>query len=87
MRASTRFPANLAAILARDLGAGVAAEVITSYVEVDGDLVCVIDVERFDRAVCLKSGTQEEFLVRSGTTSVALPMSEAHEYLRRRLAT
>ena len=78
------FSRALAAVLAAHLGPAVAASVVTSYVEVDDELVCVVDVARFDRAVYLKAGGQEEFYVRSGTTSVALPMSEAHDYLRRR---
>ena len=78
------FSRSLAAVLAAHLGPAVAASVVTNYVEVDGELVCVVDVARLDRAVYLKTGSQEEFYVRSGTTSVALPMSEAHDYLRRR---
>jgi hypothetical protein len=81
------FSRSLAGVLGLHLGAAIAAEIATDYLEFDGQLVCVVDVAQYDRAVYLKTGDQEEFFVRSGTTSIALPMSEAHAYLRRRLTT
>lgn len=78
------FSRKLAEVLSAHLGPAVAASLVTEYVEDEGHVVCVVHVAPIDRAVYVTVDAQEEFYVRAGTTSVALSMSEAHDYLRRR---
>lgn len=78
------FSRKLAEVLAAHLGPAVAASLVIDYVEDEGHVVCVVHVAPIDRAVYVTVDAQEEFYVRAGTTSVALSMSEAHDYLRRR---
>ena len=75
------FSRALAAILSQHLGAGVTAQVSTSYEQVEGRTVCVVDVPRGREPVYLRDGKTVEFYVRNGTTSRALELPEVTPYI------
>ena len=76
------FSRSLAAIIDAHLGTAMAAHVATHYAGVDGKTVCVVDVDPSLEAVYLKADVPAEVYVRSGTTSVALPVPEIAGYIR-----
>lgn len=53
-----------------------------SFADVAGQRVLVIEVDRSDRPVFLKNGSTEEFYIRAGASSPALPPSHMHEYIQ-----
>jgi hypothetical protein len=78
------FSRALAAVVAEHLGGGVAAQLPTKYVPLDGGTVCLVEVPPSPKPVYLNDGKTTEFYVRSGTTSRALPLSEVADYVRGR---
>lgn len=78
------FSRSLATITAEHLGGAMAAHVATHFVEIGGRTVCVVDVEPGQEPAYLKADGLTEVFVRSGTTSVALPVHEIANYIRSR---
>jgi hypothetical protein len=66
------------------LGGSVFACVKPSFVDVQGKRVLVIECGASVKPVFLKNGAGEEFFIRAGASSPALPQSHAHEYIQQR---
>lgn len=52
--------------------------------EIDRERMLAIECKPSDKPVFLKSGESEEFYIRAGASSPALPQSHAHEYIQQR---
>jgi predicted HTH transcriptional regulator len=70
--------------VARYLGDDVAAELDVSLVKVDGKLVAAVSAPQGDTETWLRDGDKQEFYVRNGPSSVALPPADAVTWIRRR---
>ena len=52
--------------------------------EINGGRILAVECKPSDKPVFLKSGDSEEFYIRAGASSPALPPSHAHEYIQQR---
>ena len=52
--------------------------------EIDGGRMLAIECKPSEKPVFLKNGESEEFYIRAGASSPALPQSHAHEYIQQR---
>jgi hypothetical protein len=68
------------------LGAAVFHCVNPYFAEVQGKRVLVVDCAASSKPVFLKNGAGEEFFIRAGASSPALPHSHAHEYIQQRFS-
>jgi len=66
------------------LGGGVFACLKTEFGEIDGKRFLAVACEPSDSPVFLKNGNDDEFYIRAGASSPALPASHAHEYIQQR---
>lgn len=66
------------------LGGPVFACIKTTYSELGGKRFLAVECSPSNKAVFLKNGGSEEFFIRAGASSPALPGSQAHEYIQQR---
>jgi hypothetical protein len=66
------------------LGGSVFARVKTTFADVGGNRVLAIECAPSDKPVYLKTGQSEEFFIRAGASSPALPASHIHDYIQQR---
>jgi hypothetical protein len=66
------------------LGGAVFACIKTKFSELGGKRFLAIECAPSNKAVFLKSAGVEEFFIRAGASSPALPGSQAHEYIQQR---
>ena len=66
------------------LGGPVFAYVKTTFADVGGKRFLAIECAASNNPVFLKNATGEEFFIRAGASSPALPASHTHEYIQRR---
>lgn len=66
------------------LGAAVFACIKTTFADVEGKRVLVIECMPSSKPVFSKGLSGEEFFIRAGASSPAIPASQAHEYIEQR---
>jgi predicted HTH transcriptional regulator len=66
------------------LGGGVFACLKPEFGEIGGKRFLAVECEASSKPVFLKNGDAEEFYIRAGASSPALPASHAHEYIQER---
>ena len=71
-------------LIRSQLGGQVFACVKTTFNTLDEKRFLAIECSAGDRPVFLKTGATEEFHIRAGASSPALPASQAHEYIAQR---
>lgn len=71
-------------LLKDKLGGAVFACIKTLFGEVSGKRFLAIECAASGKPVFLKSAAGEEFYIRAGASSPALPASHAHEYIQQR---
>jgi hypothetical protein len=69
------------------LGGSVFACIKPQFGELDGNRFLAIECTSSDRPVFLKNGQSEEFYIRAGASSPALPASHTHEYIQQRFSS
>jgi len=79
-----RFAQLVSSLVFEHLGAGVTPRVRQRFEEVDGQTVCVVDVDRCSEPVFTKGEKGREFYVRVGNTTRALDTEETLRYLESR---
>lgn len=71
-------------LIKKSLGQAVYACLSIACDEVDGGRFLAVECRPSDKPVFLKNGGGEEFYIRAGASSPALPQSHAHEYIQQR---
>jgi hypothetical protein len=71
-------------LIKTQLGLAVFARIRTAFEELGGKRFLAIECTPSDKPVFLKSAAGEEFFIRAGASSPALPASHAHEYIGQR---
>lgn len=71
-------------LIKTQLGGSVFARVKPTFAEVGGKRFLAIECAASDKPVFLKSAGGEEFYIRAGASSPALPASHTHEYIQQR---
>jgi hypothetical protein len=66
------------------IGGGVFACIKTTFSELGGKRFLAVECAPSNNAVFLKNGGDEEFFIRAGASSPALPGSQANEYIQQR---
>lgn len=66
------------------LGGAVFATVKPTVAAVDGKRILAVECSPSTKPVYLKNGTAEDFHIRAGASSPALPTGQAHEYIQQR---
>ncbi len=73
-------------LIKAQLGSSVFACVKPGFGELDGKRFLAVECAPSSKPVFLKSGATEEFYIRAGASSPALPASHMHEYIQQRFA-
>lgn len=71
-------------LIRAQLGGAVFACIKTTFSEIGGKRFLAIECGASNKPVFLKTPTGEEFYIRAGASSPALPASHAHEYIQQR---
>jgi predicted HTH transcriptional regulator len=71
-------------LIKSQLGGAVFACIKTTFAELGRKRFLAIECTQSDKPVFLKYGLNEEFYIRAGASSPALPPSQAHEYIQQR---
>jgi len=71
-------------LISTQLGGAVFACIKTTFSELEGKRFLAIECAASDKPVFLKNSAGEEFFIRAGASSPALPASHAHDYIQQR---
>lgn len=71
-------------LIRSQLGGAVFACIKIKFSDIEGRRLLAIECSASDKPVFLKNGIVEEFYIRAGASSPALPASHAHEYIQQR---
>lgn len=71
-------------LLKSRLGGSVFACIKPSFSEINGEKFLAVECSASDKPVFLKNGANEEFYIRAGASSPALPASHTYEYIQQR---
>jgi hypothetical protein len=71
-------------LIKKSLGQSVYACLNVECSEIEGSRFLAVECRPSDKPVFLKNGGNEEFYIRAGASSPALPASHAHEYIQQR---
>jgi hypothetical protein len=71
-------------LIKSQLGGSVFARIKTTFAEIGGKRLLAIECAPSDKPVYLRNAAGEEFFIRAGASSPALPASHIHDYIQQR---